>query len=86
MRGWAPRPWPSVTTSARPGCGGSSSIAGNAATRTGTWRPPIIDDHELAQLVQDQPDTTLVELRDRLGVKVTPQAVSKALRLLALSF
>jgi transposase len=59
---------------------------GDIVPRTGTGRRPIIDDHQLAQLVQDQPDATLVELRDRLGVKVTPQAVSKALRRLALSF
>ena len=46
--------------------------------------------NQLAQLVKEQPDATLVELRDRLvaagGVKVTPWAISKALRELQLSF
>jgi GMP synthase PP-ATPase subunit len=38
----------------------------------------------LARLVKEQPDATLVELRDRLvasgGKRVTPWAISKALR------
>ena len=45
-----------------------------------------IDRERLAQLVRDQPDATLVELRDRLGVTVTPWAVCKALRELKLSY
>lgn len=49
-----------------------------------------IDRDRLAQLVREQPDATLVELRDRLvaagGVKVTPWAISKALRELQLTF
>ncbi len=44
------------------------------------------DRQKLAQLVAEQPDATLVELRDRLGVKVSPWAISKALRQLGLSF
>ena len=59
---------------------------GDITPRTSTGRRRIIDDHQLATLVRQQPDATLVELRDRLGVAVTPQAVSKALRRLALTF
>ena len=48
------------------------------------------DRDQLAQLVRQQPDATLVELRNRLceasGVSVTPWAISKALRQLKLSF
>src|SRR5271170_12014 len=39
-----------------------------------------IDRDRLAELVAVQPDATLVELRDRLGISVTPWAISKALR------
>ena len=59
---------------------------GDIRPRTGTGRPRIIDDTQLARLVDQQPDATLVELRDRLGVAVTPQAISKALRRLKLTF
>ena len=45
-----------------------------------------IDRVRLAELVRDQPDATLVELRDRLGVKVAISAVSMALKALGLSF
>jgi transposase len=45
-----------------------------------------IDRSRLAELVRAQPDATLVELRDRLGVAVTPWAVCKALRELGLSY
>jgi len=45
-----------------------------------------IDRDRLAELVRQQPDATLVELRDRLGVNVTPWAISKALRELKLSY
>lgn len=45
-----------------------------------------IDRQRLAQLVAEQPDATLVELRDRLGVDVTPWAISKALRELKLTY
>ena len=45
-----------------------------------------IDRGRLAELVAQQPDATLVELRDRLGVAVTPWAVCKALRELKLSY
>jgi transposase len=45
-----------------------------------------IDREQLARLVAQQPDATLVELRDRLGVAVTPWAICKALRELKLSY
>jgi len=45
-----------------------------------------IDRERLAQLVKEQPDATLVELRDRLGVSVTPWAICKALRELELTY
>jgi transposase len=45
-----------------------------------------IDRDRLAELVKATPDATLVELRDRLGVSVTPWAVCKALRELGLSY
>jgi transposase len=45
-----------------------------------------IDRGRLAELVKAKPDATLVELRDRLGVSVTPWAVCKALRELGLSY
>jgi len=45
-----------------------------------------IDRHRLAERVDQQPDATLVELRDRLGVAVTLWAISKALRELKLTY
>jgi transposase len=45
-----------------------------------------IDRVRLAELVKQQPDATLVELRDRLGISVTPWAISKALRELQLTY
>jgi transposase len=49
-----------------------------------------IDRERLVALVQEKPDATLVELRDRLvdagGVKVTPWAICKALQELKLTF
>ena len=59
---------------------------GDIRPRTGTGRRRTIDDAQLAKLVEQQPDATLIELRDRLGVPVTPQAISKALRRLKLTF
>ncbi len=45
-----------------------------------------IDMQRLAELVRDQPDATLRELRDRLGVDCTESAICLALRRLDLSF
>jgi transposase len=60
---------------------------GDVVPRTGGGsRGRKIDRERLAELVRQQPDATLVELRDRLGVAVTPWAVCKALRELKLSY
>jgi transposase len=60
---------------------------GDIAPRTGGGsRGRKIDRDRLAALVREQPDATLVELRDRLGVAVTPWAVGKALRELGLTY
>ena len=76
--------------SGAPESGGSSSTGGSAADiapRTGGGsRGRKIDRGRLAELAKAQPDATLVELRDRLGVKVTAWAVGKALRELGLSY
>lgn len=59
---------------------------GDIRPRTSSGRRPSIDTAQLAALVAHQPDATLVELRDRLGVAVTPQAISKALRRIHLTY
>jgi transposase len=60
---------------------------GDIAPRNGGGsRGRKIDRARLAELVKQQPDATLVELRDRLGVAVTPWAVCKALRELRLTY
>jgi len=60
---------------------------GDIVPRTGGGsRGCKIDRGRLAALVKQQPDATLVELRDRLGISVTPWAISKALRELKLSY
>jgi transposase len=45
-----------------------------------------IDRDRLEELVKEDPDATLVQLRDRLGIRVTPWAICKALQELKLSF
>ncbi len=45
-----------------------------------------VDRARLAELVREQPDATLAELRDRLGVECSISAVWNALRQLGLSF
>ena len=45
-----------------------------------------IDMRRLAELVQEQPDATMIELRDRLGVKCTESAICLALKRLNLTF
>ena len=60
---------------------------GDIVPRTGGGsRGRKIDRGRLAELARQQPDATLVELRDRLGAKVTAWAVGKALRELGLSY
>jgi transposase len=44
------------------------------------------DRDKLAALVAQDPDATLVQLRDRLGVQVTPWAICKVLQQLKLTF
>jgi transposase len=52
----------------------------------GGSRGQKFDRHRLAERVDQQPDATLVELRDRLGMSVTLWAISKALRQLKLTY
>lgn len=46
----------------------------------GGRRPPMFDRPRLAELVREQPDATLAELRERLGVVVSLTAICRALR------
>ena len=54
--------------------------------RGGGSRGRKIDRGRLAELVREQPDATLAELRDRLGVAVAVWSVCRALRQLKLSY
>ena len=45
-----------------------------------------IDLQRLAELVREQPDATMLELRDRLGVECTESAICLALKRLDLTF
>lgn len=54
--------------------------------RGGGSRGTRFDREQLRALVDQHPDATLVELRDRLGVNVTPWSICKALRALGLTF
>lgn len=45
-----------------------------------------IDMDRLAELVREQPDATLLELRDRLGVECSESAMSLAVRRLGFTF
>jgi transposase len=54
--------------------------------KPGGRRPSKIDGVRLAELVAQQPDATLKELRERLGVTCSLSAVCNALRRLRLSF
>jgi len=51
-----------------------------------TGRPRKIDREKLAALVEADPDATLVELRDRLGVQCGPTAIWMALEALKITF
>lgn len=50
-------------------------------------KPKITPEHQrrLTQLVNNQPDMTLAELRDAIGVACTPQAIHYALARMGLS-
>ena len=56
--------------------------------RAGTKKPPkwLAYQDQLRQLVEEQPDATLEELRTRLGKDVSVQTLSRALRALQLTF
>lgn len=51
-----------------------------------TGRPRKIDRTKLAALVKAQPDATLVELRDKLGVDCSPTAIWMALDAMRITF
>jgi transposase len=53
---------------------------------SGGARRIIIDRAKLSRLVAQQPDATLAELRERLGVQCTLSAICIALRQLKLTF
>ena len=59
-----------------------------APRRAGTKTPPkwLAYQDQLRQLVEEQPDATLEELRTRLGKDVSIQTLSRALRALQLTF
>ena len=59
---------------------------GNIAPGHSPGRPRKIDRAQLQQLVAADPDATLVELRDRLGVDCAPTAIWMALAALKITF
>jgi transposase len=59
---------------------------GEIAPRVGGGRKPKIDRARLAALVQQQPDATLVELRERLGLQCSLSAIWMALDALRITF
>jgi transposase len=59
---------------------------GEIAPRVGGGRKPKIDRVRLVELVSVQPDATLVELRERLGVQCSLSAIWMALHKLRISF
>ena len=59
---------------------------GEIAPRVGGGRKPKSDRARLAALVQQQPDATLMELRERLGVTCSLSAIWMALDKLRITF
>ena len=59
---------------------------GQIAPGVPTGRPRKIDRAKLAALVKAQPDATLLELRDRLGVQCSPTAIWMALDAMKITF
>jgi transposase len=59
---------------------------GTIAPGRSPGRPRKIDREKLQQLVREDPDATLLELRDRLGVPCTPTAIWMALAALKITF
>jgi transposase len=61
---------------------------GEIAARKAGSRPPSkwrLHAERIAEAVRQHPDATLVELRDRLGLEVSPQTLSRALRALEIT-
>ena len=54
--------------------------------KSGGPRPRKIDREKLGQLVREQPDATLKELRERLGVACSESGICMALKAMGLSF
>lgn len=59
---------------------------GEIAPRVGGGRKPKIDRTQLVALVEQQPDATLMELREKLGVQCSLSAIWMALDKLRISF
>jgi len=59
---------------------------GEIAPRVGGGRKPKIDRVKLVALVEEQPDATLAELRERLGIQCALSAIWMALDKLKISF
>lgn len=59
-----------------------------APRRAGNKHPPrwLAHAEQLQQLVNEQPDATLRELGEQLGIKISPQTLARALRALQLTF
>jgi len=57
-----------------------------APRRAGGRRPRIVSRERLIELVKQQPDATLAELRDRLGIRCSLSAIWMALDALRISF
>lgn len=59
---------------------------GDIKPRTGGHRPRKIDRQQLAQLVEQQPDATLEQLRERLGIDCAISTICQTLKQLKLTF
>ena len=59
---------------------------GEIAPRVGGGRKPKIDRVKLVELVEAQPDATLAELRERLGIQCSLSAIWMALDKLRITF
>ena len=57
-----------------------------APRQRSAYRRPIIDRAKLAELIQQKPDYTLAELRDRLGVKCSLVAIWLAIKQLKITY
>ncbi len=59
---------------------------GDLLPRRGGHRPRVVDRARLAALVEQDPDATLLELRERLGARCALSTICSALRELKLTF